>query len=122
MTQTNPITLKWFHFDQNNSGGYFIVNDTVAEDVYIQAENAEQATVRAEAILEPYSEYCHCCGERWSYYIGDDDGYDVPTKYATPITNVRASTYHKQARLHHDDGTVETYFYTNHPNHPNQLT
>jgi hypothetical protein len=116
---TNPITLKWFHFNQNNSGGYHIVNEVVAEDVYIQAPNADEAAARAEVILEPYSEYCHCCGERWWFHVNDDDGHAVPTLYATPITDVTASTYHKQARLHHDDGTVETYFY---PTTVGQLT
>lgn len=107
---SDVATLKWFHFAQNNSGGYFIVNDVVAEDVFIQAASAEEASQRAVKLFEPYSEYCECCGERWSYYM-NDDGYDVPTMYDTPITDVRASTYHKQARLHHYDGVIETFFY-----------
>ena len=103
---------KWFHFSQNNSGGYFIVNEQVAEDVYVQAENAQQAAARAAVIFEPYSEFCECCGERWSFYVHDDDGYDEPTNYATPIMQVVAGRYRTQARLHHINGTVETYFYT----------
>jgi hypothetical protein len=108
---SNVTTLKWFHFDQNNSGGYFITNDVVAEDVYIQAENAEQAVARAKAIFAPYSAYCECCGERWSYYVRDKDGYDVPTNYDVPITDMTAGPFRKQAKLHHYDGTVEVFYY-----------
>ena len=112
MTQTNPVPLKWFHFDQNNSGGYFLVNEDVAEDVYIQAENAEHAQDRARAIFFPYREFCECCGERWTIdYIRDEDGYDVPTKYDVDIDEIVAEHFSKQARLHHLDGNIETVFY-----------
>ncbi len=51
MTQT----LKWWHFSQNNSGGYFIINESGAEDVYIQAPTAELARDRAKVIFADYS-------------------------------------------------------------------
>lgn len=35
--------LKWFNFNQNNSGGYYIENDEVGSDVYIQAVDAKTA-------------------------------------------------------------------------------
>jgi hypothetical protein len=114
MQQLTP--LKWFHYDQNNSGGYFIVNDVVAEDVYIQAPSAAEAEERAEQIFEPYSEFCDCCGERWFLgYVRDVDGYDVPTNYGTPITEVTATAFREQARLHHYDGRVETVVYAQTP-------
>jgi biotin carboxylase len=104
--------MKWFHYDQNNSGGYFIVNDVVAEDVYIQAPSAAEAEERAEEIFEPYSQFCDCCGRRWTFgYMSDADGYDVPTNYDVPITEVIATKYRKQARLHHADGSVESFNY-----------
>lgn len=111
MNNATATTPKWFHFGQNNSGGYFIVNEQVAEDVYIQAENAQQAAARAAVIFEPYSEFCECCGERWSFYVDEDDGYDVPTKYDVDIDEIVAEHFSKQARLHHLDGNIETVFY-----------
>jgi hypothetical protein len=106
MTTIN-VPLKWFHYNQNNSGGYLIVNDDVAEDVFIQAPSAAEAEERAEAIFAEYSEYCECCGRRWSTgYMDDDDGYDVPCLYGTPITEETASTYRNQARLHYYDGRI----------------
>lgn len=104
-------TLKWFHFDQNNSGGYFIVNDVVAEDVFIQEASAEEASQRAVKLFEPYSEYCECCGERWYPHARESEGYDVPTRYGRPITEQGPGLFRKQARLHHYDGVIETFFY-----------
>jgi hypothetical protein len=115
---SNLITLKpkkprkkWFHFSQSNSGGYFIINDVVAEDVFVQARSAEQAEARASAIFAPYSEFCECCSKRWSYGVHKQDGRKVPTKYNEPVTEIIADLFHTQARLHHLDGTVETVFY-----------
>lgn len=111
MTTIN-VPLKWFHYRQNNSGGYFIINNTVAEDVYIQAPSAAEAEERAEAIFAEYSEYCECCGRRWSTgYMHDDDGTDVPCLYGTPITEEEATYFREQARLHHYDGRVESFNY-----------
>ena len=104
--------LKWFHFSQNNSGGYFIRNEDVAEDVYVQAVDAKQATAFAEMIFEDYSEFCECCGPRWTTdYIRDEDGYDVPTKYDEPVDEIVVDHFNKEARLQHFDGRVESYTY-----------
>jgi hypothetical protein len=103
-------SAKWFHFSQNNSGGFFITNEAVAEDVYIQAESADHAADRAVGIFADYSEFCECCGERWSTTPWDD-GYDVPTKYDIAVSDYPADHWHKQARLHHLDGNIETVFY-----------
>ena len=37
------INTKFFTFNQNNSGGYFIINDDVAHYLIIEAQNAEEA-------------------------------------------------------------------------------
>ena len=59
------LDLKWYHFRQNNSGGYFINNDNVGEDVFIQASSVSEVKQKAEEIFDEYREYCECCGERW---------------------------------------------------------
>jgi hypothetical protein len=51
-------SMKWFLFEQNNSGGYFIDNDSVCETVFIQARSAHEALNMAEFLFAPYSEYC----------------------------------------------------------------
>lgn len=100
--------LKWFHFSQNNSGGYFIENNEVGSEVYIQAVDAKTAIKKAEHVFEEHSEYCDCCGERWSYYVDDDDGYLVPTRYGKPMEE-SDRWFGKTAILHHADGKVERY-------------
>lgn len=81
--QPKPL---WYHYNQNNSGGYFVSDDNVGEDVFIQAYSAEEANELMEAIVYSsyeYSSYCHCCGERW--YINARQGYDEPSKYGKSI-------------------------------------
>lgn len=117
----NVTTLKWFHYRQNNSGGYLIVNDEVAEDVFIQASSAAEAEERAEAIFAENSEYCECCGRRWSTgWKSDSDGTDVPCSYGTPITEEAATYFSEHARLHHYDGRIEAFKYHQGERHANQ--
>lgn len=106
-----PITLLWFYFDQNNSGGYFISNAVVSEDVFIQARNAEEAMAKAGELFEPYSEYCECCGERWPFYVKDSDGTPTPVVYDERLEDVKPGMFRKEARLHHFDGHVEAFTY-----------
>ena len=114
MTQTEVIKpalsdmpLKWFMFSQNNSGGSFVENDVVCEYVGIQARNAAEAIRMAQHLFEPYSDYCPCCGERWSYYVGDDDGTDVPSIYGESIYEAKKQWYREKVILHYADGKVE---------------
>lgn len=103
--------LKWFHYSQNNSGGYFIENDEVSEDLFVQAEDANQANKKAFEVTEDYSKYCECCGERWWISAGDKDGCEVPTIYETKITEkykpFKIDTY---ATLHYADGRVVKFY------------
>ena len=114
MTQTEVIKpalsdmpLKWFMFDQNNSGGSFVQNDVVCEYVGIQARNAAEAISTAQTLFEPYSDYCPCCGERWSYDVEDDDGTDVPSIYGESIYESKKSWIREKVILHYADGKVE---------------
>lgn len=104
-------SMKWFEFSQNNSGGYFIDNDDVCETVFIQARNAREAVNMAEILFEPYSEYCGCCGERWSYYVGDSDGTDTPMIYGESIYEATAGMFREKCILRYADGRVERVKY-----------
>ncbi|MGJ0846546.1 DUF7296 family protein [Tissierella praeacuta] len=72
----------FYDISQNNSGGYYILNDDVAEFLIIEAENNSQANDILYEITESYSEYCPCCGERWGEFYGE--GTCRPTIYGKP--------------------------------------
>ncbi len=72
------LETKFYLFDQNNSGGRFIVDDEkgIGEYVFIEATSIKDAVNRAEDIGiyfdgcgEGYD--CECCGDRWSRPYGE---------------------------------------------------
>jgi hypothetical protein len=73
------VTAKrWFHYAQNNSGGYMHRNAEkgIGENVWIEADNALQANAIAERIGLYWhgvddARDCPCCGNRWAK--ADDD-------------------------------------------------
>lgn len=76
----------WYEFDQNNSGGYFERGDFVADIVYIQALDADQACEIMNELIDKDDAwgYCECCGERWSFW--NVKGFDVPTRYGNAVS------------------------------------
>lgn len=66
----------FFHFDQNNSHGRFIINDDIDhKGVVIEAVNLTDALHRAEAIGlyfdgqgGEYIKDCEHCGPRWERF------------------------------------------------------
>ena len=79
----------FYTFNQNNSGGDFIINDNVAEWVIIEADSADDANDRAERIgiyfdgcADGYD--CSCCGDRW-YRQWRNDGTETPEIYDRPV-------------------------------------
>lgn len=110
MKKTIEVDVRWWTFRQNNSGGYCIVNDQVAEYVFVEAVDADDAIRRAEVIFSDYSEYCECCGERWDYWVDEGDGYDNPSIYGEPYKDCKFEhLFEKQQgyRFHYMDGTVK---------------
>lgn len=99
--------MKWFYFDQNNSGGYFIQNDQVGHGFFVQAETAREADTKAEKIVEDYSDYCECCGVRWDIWSGEDDGHDVPKIYGDPLSEMIKDFGQERYVLHYADGHTE---------------
>jgi hypothetical protein len=102
--------LKWFGFNQNNSGGRFIVDDNVSEYVFVQAANADDATAIAERFCDNGNS-CPCCGDRWSFFLfGEDaEGHAEPMIYGKPMTAYSSHWVKSFARLHHSDGRVEAF-------------
>lgn len=99
--------MKWYTFMQNNSGGSFVENDNVCEIVSIQAETAKDAVRFAKRIMDN-SNSCDCCGPRWSFYIDENDGYDVPSLYGEPMVGAKRLMFRSQAILHYADGRRQT--------------
>jgi hypothetical protein len=92
----NVTTLKWFTFNQNNSGGWFDVDDDVDITVIIQASDADEANHLAQKIGIYFNGVsdrrdCRCCGSRWSACYGE--GTDLPEIYGVP------QSYYTDAKL-----------------------
>lgn len=75
--------LKWFDYDQNNSGGYYYENEDVGCRVFVQAKNGSIADERMWKITYDYMDFCECCGERWCFYA--DEGTESPSVYGKKI-------------------------------------
>jgi hypothetical protein len=118
---------KFFEFNQNNTGGYFITNDKVCGRVFIEADNATDAARKAEDIgcywdgVDDERD-CPCCGDRWGY-PDDDQGVSYPMKYGGVVYN-SVEEYAQylandwgwtspDARIFYADGTVKEIFREN---------
>ena len=76
----------FFTVCQNNSGGYFIRNEYVDEFVIVEASTPKEAVYKLNEIVEDYSEYCKCCGERWYYDVDYFNSVsEQPTIYNKPL-------------------------------------
>lgn len=101
------VKLKWFCFDQNNSGGRFRVDEKLGHYVFIQAESAEEAKEKAHDLLDASNEdSCPCCGDRWYFWVDDSDGTDVPMIYGKPLEECGMTG--REVRLHRFDGSIES--------------
>jgi len=111
------INTKFFTFNQNNSGGHFVIDEEhgVCECVIIEALNAEDAIHRLNKIgdkVDGFHSYCSCCGERWPDWIDDDDGTDTPMIYSEPIDDVKEDTFRKMAFVHYFNANFKKYIFS----------
>lgn len=65
-----PLGTKFYRFIQNNSGGFFIVDENLCATIYIEADNIAEAIKKAEEVgcyWDGVSKDldCSCCGDRW---------------------------------------------------------
>ena|ERR1700756_5287422 len=74
------MKVKWYVFDQNNSGGRYVQDDNQSELVFVQAVSAAEANDFAHSNFD-YG-YCECCGERWSD-VDESDSADFPAVWGT---------------------------------------
>ncbi len=98
----------FFTFGQNNSGGYFIENDDVRQYLIVEANSSDEAIDKMLDITENYSEYCPCCGERWSTYdVEYGEGDLVPSIWGEPITAISKSPYKENCIVYYNNGEKE---------------
>lgn len=79
----------FFTYHQNNSGGEFVYDYDagIAVNVVIEADNADDANEKAEAIGLYWNGVaddrgdCECCGDRWYSAWGYTEGTPNPTVY-----------------------------------------
>lgn len=103
------MSKKFYTIVQNNSGGYFIKNDNVDYYVSVQASSVEEAEKLLQGIVGDHSEYCDCCGTRWSTYLTEVG--DTPTIQGIPLTELKDRNVfwleEKVAIIYYADGTKE---------------
>jgi hypothetical protein len=75
------MNTKFYTFSQNNSGGYFDVDDSkgIGHYVIIEAVSEDDAILRAEEIGLHFDGFgdCPCCGNRWSSYCEESDRPEI---------------------------------------------
>jgi len=102
MNEGRPV--KFYTYDQNNSGGYFIINNAVCEYLIIEANNVDEADHIMREITYDYSNYCECCGERWQDFWGEK-GTDEPMIDGIPIKLATATWCRKQCYIYRHGAT-----------------
>jgi len=108
--------MKFYTFNQNNSGGSFDFdkNSGITHYVIIEAASKDDAIAKAERIGLYWDgcetgQDCDCCGDRWSTYC---DEYDSPAIYGVPVEDAILEKDsllwmkpNPEACIHYADGT-----------------
>jgi hypothetical protein len=101
------VSTRFYEFDQNNSGGSFVFDDSrgLGPGVWIEALDSDHANTRAESIGIYFDgvlsgQDCGCCGDRWDPAHGG--GIEEPM-IDGPYTFMWTDTVY----VHRIDGTVE---------------
>jgi hypothetical protein len=109
---------SFYEFKQNNSGGYFEINDTLCEIMVIEADNETEANSIAEDLGCYWNGVkrkidCRCCGNRWypaSCIIWQDaGGENNEYKTVEEYYNKQDKSYcngNIYCRIFYKDGTV----------------
>ena len=104
--------MDFFMWNQNNSGGNFVVNDNLTWRVVIEADTYEQAELKALELGVYYDGVdegldCSCCGDRW--YQGQC--VDIKSQTITEYLQEYADEYGWESPsviIHYADGTKGT--------------
>ena len=82
--------MKFYIFDQNNTGGYW--DKILGFKVIVEAENPRQANKLAEVMGIYFNgvengEDCECCGDRW-YEVDEYDAIE-PENLAKELEDIK---------------------------------
>lgn len=116
-TNQQSILPLFYLFEQNNSGGNFIYDESegITKFVVIQALSADEANFKASQIGIYFSGGgdCSCCGHRW-FECDPEDASEVANIYTTPVSSYEDK--YKRIKngyeifVHYLDGHIEGYF------------
>lgn len=105
--------MKYYHFNQNNSGGSFVINKEqgIAHEVYVQANSSGEANIIAinkGIYFNGCSDGsdCPCCGDRWDPVCEDDAKTSLPDFNSAEYWS---GWYRDTAAVYKDDGSVKWY-------------
>ena len=82
--EPEEVSLNFYEFDQNNSGGSFDVTDKLCHRLIIQASSEKEA-IRIAEDMGVYFDGCEkgidcdCCGDRWY----SSSLIEIPKRYGT---------------------------------------
>ena len=107
--------LKFYEFDQNNSGGSHSVDSNLCHRLIIEAMNENEACDIAEGMGVYFNGCddgmdCPCCGDRWyrpsemnaPYQYGsfkEDEAIKIVEKYGGDIVDSKYTAYRKEKRF-----------------------
>lgn len=111
--------MAFYQWNQNNSGGFFVVDDKLCHRIIIEASTLDEAEQKAFDMGVYYNGCedgtdCDCCGDRWY----DADTVDIPSEYH-PCDNVedyaqKLANYYgwttPDIRIFYKNGEVEEIF------------
>lgn len=103
--------LKFYEFNQNNSGGNFVIDKDagIFEIVYIEASSSQEADFIAKNIgiyFDGVSKNidCYCCGDRWALAT-ESESYDS----FESVLKAQKYNYHERFVVHYLNGIVRLY-------------
>ena len=101
--------MAFYAYDQNNSGGYCVQDEVIADLVIIEAIDFEQANKIADKKGLFDYDYCECCGARFSHLYGETRSYKTVDEAIAD--DYRTNDYpeyksYPTVRIHFLDGTV----------------
>lgn len=104
--------MAFFMWNQNNSGGHFVVDDDLTWQAVIESDDYQQAEIYALGIGVYYDGVdsghdCSCCGDRWY------EGKELDTGGQTLVEHLQeyADNYgwkDPSVIIHYADGTKGT--------------
>ena len=99
------VPKRYYLLNQNNSGGYFITDDTlgIGENIIIEARNYQDVLNKLQEFKSKYKgffKYCSCCGERW--YYSEDEFEEAPFEINLDVFHYGSDIIY----VHYLDGTI----------------